>query len=147
MTEAEAFTSIKSWELEWKRTKDKARRSASNAANTGEGSIDSSTTFTGVCDLTLRTMSEVEQYPLCIGHFFPTKDHVLLRIAEEANLVGVRIKITDGRNNDAVNVDADQNTEKDTTPRSRRRFARRVPSNQEADPHCQGRGFSPSQYS
>jgi hypothetical protein len=79
--------------LEWKRTKDKARRSASNAANTDEGSIDSSTTFTGVCDLTLRTMSEVEQYPLCIGHSFPTKDRVLPRIAEEANLFGVRIKI------------------------------------------------------
>jgi hypothetical protein len=93
MTEAEAFNIIKSWESEWKRTKDKARRSAANVANTGEGSIGSSTTFTGVCDLTLRTMSEVEQYPLCIGHSFPTKDRVLLRIAEEANLFGVRIKI------------------------------------------------------
>ena len=93
MTEAEAFNIIKVWELEWKRTKDKARRSAANAANTGEGSIDSSTTFTGVCDLTLRTMSEMEQHPLCIGHSFPTKDCVLLRISEEANLFGVRIKI------------------------------------------------------
>jgi hypothetical protein len=79
--------------MEWKRTKDKARQSAANAANSGEGSIDSSTTFTGVCNLTLRTMSEVEQYPLCIGHSFPTNDRVLLRIAEEANLFGVRIKI------------------------------------------------------
>ena len=93
MTEAEAFNHIKNWEMEWKRTKDKARRVASNAANKGEGSIASSTTFTGVCDLTLRTMSEVEQYPLSIGHSFPTKDRVLLRIAEEANLFGVRIKI------------------------------------------------------
>jgi hypothetical protein len=79
--------------LEWKRKNDKARQSVSNTANTGEGSIDSSTTFTGVCDLTLRTISEVEQYPLCIGHSFPTKDRVLHQIAEEANLFGVRIKI------------------------------------------------------
>ncbi len=77
MTEAKAFNIIKVWELEWKRTKDKARQSAANAANTGEGSIDSSA-ITGACDLTLRTMSEVEQHPLCIGHSFPTKDRVLL---------------------------------------------------------------------
>jgi hypothetical protein len=56
MTEAEAVNSIKHWEMEWKRTKDKARQSAANAANSGEGSIDSSTTFTGVCNLTLRTI-------------------------------------------------------------------------------------------
>ncbi len=80
MTEAEAFNCIKNWELEWKCTKDKARRVASNAANKGDGfsSIVFSTTFTGVCDLTLCTMPEVEQYPLSIGHSFPTKDRVLL---------------------------------------------------------------------
>jgi hypothetical protein len=38
-------------------------------------------------------MSEVEQYPLCVDHSFPTKDRVLLWIAEEANLFGVWIKI------------------------------------------------------
>jgi hypothetical protein len=80
MTEAEAFNCIKNWELEWKCTKDKARRVASNAANKGDSdsSIVSSTTFTGVCDLSLCTMSEVKQYPLSIGHSFPTKNHVLL---------------------------------------------------------------------
>jgi len=80
MTEAEAFNCIKNWELEWKCTKDKARRVASNAANKGDSdsSIVSSTTFTYVCALSLRTMSEVKQYPLSIGHSFPTKDRVLL---------------------------------------------------------------------
>ncbi len=74
---------IKNWELEWKRTKDKARRVASNAVNKGESSIVFYTTFTGVCNLTLCTMSEVEHYSLSIGHSFPTKDHVLLRIADQ----------------------------------------------------------------
>ncbi len=59
----------------------------------GKGSVDSSKTCTGVCDLTLRTMCDVEQHPLSVGHSFPTKNIVLLCIAEEENFFGVRTKI------------------------------------------------------
>ena len=38
-------------------------------------------------------MSDVEQYPLCIGPSFLTEDCVLLWIVEEANIFGVRITI------------------------------------------------------
>ena len=39
----------------------------------------------------MRLMMEVELHPLQIEHTFPTKNITLLRIAEEANLWGVRI--------------------------------------------------------
>ncbi len=41
--------------------------------------------------------------PLLEGHTFPDKDIVLMRIMEEANLYGVRIKIIRG---DGFQVDA-----------------------------------------
>jgi hypothetical protein len=45
----------------------------------------------------------VTNAPLLEGHTFPDKDIVLMRIMEEANLYGVRIKIIRG---DGFQVDA-----------------------------------------
>jgi hypothetical protein len=38
-------------------------------------------------------MVEVYNEPFLLGHTFPTKEIVLMRVAEEANLFGVRIGI------------------------------------------------------
>jgi hypothetical protein len=45
-----------------------------------------SDTFTGCCTPHLRTKAEVESAGLEVGHTFPTKDLLLMRIAEKANL-------------------------------------------------------------
>ena len=79
------------WDKDWRSMKDKARRALAHQVNQGEGSLDDSRSFTGVCDLTMRLMTEVELHPLELGHTFPTKNITLLRIAEEANLWGLRI--------------------------------------------------------
>ena len=44
--------------------------------------------YTGVCNPVLRSMTEVELTRMMVGHTYPTKDLVLLRIAEESNLCG-----------------------------------------------------------
>jgi len=41
----------------------------------------------------MRSMTEEYAYWLQVGHTFPTKEMLLLRIAEEANLFGVRTTI------------------------------------------------------
>jgi hypothetical protein len=38
-------------------------------------------------------MTEIKASPLKVGDTFPTKDRLLLRIVEEANLYGVRMAI------------------------------------------------------
>ncbi len=91
MSAAEAKNALDRWEKDWRSTKDKARRALAHQVNQGEGSLDDSRSFTGVCDLTMRLMTEVKLHPLQIEHTFPTKNITLLRIAEEANLWGVRI--------------------------------------------------------
>jgi hypothetical protein len=47
-------------------------------------------------------MTEVKVSPLKVGDTFPTKDRLLLRIVEEANLYGVRVAI---KRSDAFQVD------------------------------------------
>ena len=51
-------------------------------------------------------MGEVYNKPLLQGHTFPTKEIVLMRIAEEANLFGVRIGI---KRSDHLQVRVHQN--------------------------------------
>ena len=58
-----------------------------------DGSTDSTQTFTGVCEAQLRTMNDVEQFPLCLKHSFPSKEIALIHIVEEANLFGIRTQI------------------------------------------------------
>jgi hypothetical protein len=54
-------------------------------------------------------MVEVANAPLLEGHTFPDKEIVLIRIVEEANLYGVRIKIirSDGLQVDTRGVNCD----------------------------------------
>ena len=39
----------------------------------------------------LQTMVDVEAQPMCVDHNYPTKEVLLLRIAEEANLYNVEV--------------------------------------------------------
>ena len=48
------------------------------------------TSFTGDCTKTIRPMVEVETSPLRKNHTFPEKNILLIRIAEETNLRGIR---------------------------------------------------------
>ncbi len=60
-------------------------------------SVDSST-YTGVLDPQLQTMVNIMEAPLCLNHNFPVKELVLLHITEEANLFGIRMKVTQSDN-------------------------------------------------
>jgi hypothetical protein len=50
--------------------------------------------FTGCCHPVLRTEVEVEAKRLEVGHSFPSKDKLMLHVAEEANLRGIEIHTT-----------------------------------------------------
>ncbi len=49
--------------------------------------------YSGVVDAQLWLMLDVEVTPLLKGHTFPTKEILLIRIAEEANFCGCQIAI------------------------------------------------------
>ncbi len=49
--------------------------------------------YTGVLTDTLRMMSVVDEFPLQVGHTFPLKELVLMRIAEEANFCGCPVSL------------------------------------------------------
>ena len=52
------------------------------------------TDFTGVLTGTLRTMQEVQEgTPLLVGQSFPSRDIIMLRTAEEANLRGIHVVV------------------------------------------------------
>ena len=93
MTEFEAEMAIKKWQVEWKQKRDKDRRKGRKEDSDGVF-IDEGNTFTGCIDTTLRRMVDVRKAPLLLGHTFPFKDMLMMRIAEEANLYGVRVKTT-----------------------------------------------------
>jgi hypothetical protein len=96
MTPGEESCVLHEWRQAWKSQNDKARWRNASAGALGEdvdGSTDSMQTFTGVCEAQLRKMTDVEQFPLCLKHMFPSKEIALIRIAEEANLFGIRIQI------------------------------------------------------
>jgi len=52
--------------------------------------IISSTTISGDCSPTILPMVDVQTSPLCKNHTFPDKNLLLLHIAEETNLRGIR---------------------------------------------------------
>jgi hypothetical protein len=54
---------------------------------------DNTIDYMGVVLDIMRTMTEVRASWLQVGHTLPTKDIMLLRIAEEANLFGIRMTI------------------------------------------------------
>ena len=52
------------------------------------------TDFTGVLTGTIRTMQQVQEgTPLLVGQSFPSRDIIMLRTAEEANLRGVHVVV------------------------------------------------------
>ncbi len=54
--------------------------------------------YSGVVDARLWLMSDVEVTPLLKGHTFPTKEILLIQIAEEANFCGCQIAIVQSNN-------------------------------------------------
>ena len=54
---------------------------------------DGTIEYTGCLSGQLRLMTDVTKYGLQKGYTFPDKEPLLMRIAKEANLFGVRIKI------------------------------------------------------
>jgi hypothetical protein len=91
MCEVEAEKVLKKWRKERKRYTDgvalQKRRELLD-----DFTFDEST-YTGVLSDKIRLMSQVEDSPMKVGHTYPTKEIVLIRIAEEANLSGCMIKI------------------------------------------------------
>jgi hypothetical protein len=90
MSAAEAQEAIKVWRVIRKAYTDKMQREhrtlfGSNAAREIK--------YSGVVDARLRLMLDVEVTPLLKGHTFPTKEVLLIQIAEEANFCGCQIAI------------------------------------------------------
>ncbi len=54
--------------------------------------------YSGVVDARLWLMLDVEVTPLLKGHTFPTKEILLIQIAEEANFCGCQIAIAQSNN-------------------------------------------------
>jgi hypothetical protein len=87
MSEKEKEEVLGKWEKDWKRAQDRdRRRSACDKA-------DDTITCSGVASELLRTMTDVKATPLTVGDTFPTKETIILRIVEEANLYGVCMAI------------------------------------------------------
>jgi hypothetical protein len=87
MSEKEKEETLGKWEKDWKRAQDRDRR------RSARDKADDTITYTGVASKLLRTMTEVKATPLKVGDTFPTKERMMLRIVEEANLYGVHMAI------------------------------------------------------
>jgi hypothetical protein len=90
MSAVEAQIAIKEWRVLHKAHTDKTQKEwralfGSNAAMEFE--------YSGVVDARLWLISDVEVTPLLKGHTFPTKEILLIQIAEEANYCGCQIAI------------------------------------------------------
>ncbi len=92
----------KKWRIERKRYTDQqaslARRQMNRLDDSGLGDLvvdvgQDTEHHTGVLTDTLRMMSEVDEFPLQVGHTFPSKELVLIRIAEEANFCGCPVSL------------------------------------------------------
>jgi hypothetical protein len=110
MTADEAEEAIRKWEKDWKRDRDKLHRK-SHGGPTVDGCsfVDGTIGYTGCISEKFQPLAEVTNAPLLEGHTFPDKEIVLMRIVEEANLYGVRIKIiwSDGFQVNAWGVNGD----------------------------------------
>ncbi len=90
MSAAKAQEAIKVWRVLHKAHTDKIQREhrtlfGSNAATEIE--------FSGLVDPRFWLMSDMEVTPLMKRHTFPTKEILLIQIAEEANFCGCQIAI------------------------------------------------------
>ena len=59
----------------------------------GESLAEFEGDYTGVCMELLCPMTEVALFPLMEGHTFPNKEILLMRIAEEAKILGLQVGI------------------------------------------------------
>ena len=88
MSEQEALFALLQLQASWKSDRDRDRDRRRNAKMT-----NLTIGYTGVVSGMMRSMTEVHSSWLQVGHTFPTKKMLLLRIAEYANLFGVRTTI------------------------------------------------------
>ena len=89
MSTSEAEHAMREWKIARKAYTDNLNRSRKKGSHILEGVVD----YSGDQSPTIRKMTVVEQRRLVVGHNFPTRSLLLLRIAEEANLRFIHISI------------------------------------------------------
>ena len=101
MSKEDGKQTLKEWRVKRKSETDALRRKISQSSlekSKIEGpeniSDNNNIVFTGDVSPVMRTMVQVSTEPLQVGHNFPTRDIMLLRVLEEANLYGVYITIS-----------------------------------------------------
>ena len=92
--EQKAEAALKQWCRDRKQYADRIRRAKRRTkSSTGESLAKFEGDYTGVCMDLLRPMTKVALFPLMEGHTFPNKEILLMRIAKEANILGVQVGI------------------------------------------------------
>ena len=97
ISKADGKQAIMEWRVIRKSETDALRRKNSQSSlekSKLEGPEENSIVYTGDVSPVMRTMLQVGTEPLQVGHNFPTRDIMLLRVIEEANLYGVYVTIS-----------------------------------------------------
>ena len=89
MSTSEAEQAMREWKIARKAYTDNLNHLRKKGSHILEGVVD----YSGDQSPTIRKMTVVEQRHLVVGHNFPTRSLLLLRIAEEANLRFIPISI------------------------------------------------------
>jgi hypothetical protein len=92
MTQAKAKETMCQWRVVRKAYTDNKERERQKRASLGSNE-STDIEYSGVLYESLRLMTDVEMSPILVGHTFPTKEVLLIRIAEEANFCGCQIAI------------------------------------------------------
>ena len=93
MGEMDAEAAMKVWRKERKKYTDGLALKKRKTQRLGDDITYDESSFTGVLGEKIRLMTQVEESPVRVGHTYPNKETVLIRIAEEANLSGCMISI------------------------------------------------------
>ena len=94
MTKAGPDAEIKKWRKARKKYTDgllAAKAKLRKSLEDDKDEYDDAIVYLGVSTPFLRPMSAVESQPMCVDHTYPSKEVLLLRIAEEANLHNVEV--------------------------------------------------------
>ena len=86
MTPDEAVAAKKTYTIQRQKFREDCRRQRLGAA---KGELFDESEYTGDVTPTMRPMAQVIDFHLKLGHTFPERDLVVLRIAEEANYRGI----------------------------------------------------------
>ncbi len=86
MTPDKANAAKKTYTIKRQKFREERRRERLRAA---KGELFDKKDYTGDVAPTLRPMAQVINFHLKLGHTFPDRDLVVLRIAEEANFPGI----------------------------------------------------------